>query len=67
MNLTANDQRPARPVAPALEFLMEEGYDHIPRGYVLHYDYDNGHFQLIREDIHRIFTHYGGLYYNQSN
>ena len=50
--------------AAALEFLMEEGYDRIPRGYVLHHDYENGHFQLIREDIHRLFTHYGGLYYN---
>ena len=44
----------------ALEFLRSEGYDEIPDGYVLHHDYENGKMQLIEEEIHRIFTHYGG-------
>ena len=48
----------------ALEFLRSEGYDEIPDGYVLHHDYENGKMQLI-EEIHRIFTHYGGNYYNK--
>ena len=49
----------------ALEFLRSEGYDEIPDGYVLHHDYENGKMQLIEEEIHRIFTHYGGNYYNK--
>ena len=49
----------------ALEILSNEGYDEIPDGYVLHHDYENGKMQLVREDIHRTFTHYGGNYYNQ--
>ena len=49
----------------ALEFFRSEGYDEIPDGYVLHHDYENGKMQLIEEEIHRIFTHYGGNYYNK--
>ena len=49
----------------ALEFLRSEGYDEIPDGYVLHHDYENGKMQLIEEEIHRIFTHFGGNYYNK--
>lgn len=48
----------------ALEYLKNEGYDKIPSGYVLHHDIENGVFQLVRKDVHEIFSHYGGYYYN---
>ena len=49
----------------ALDFLRSEGYDEVPDGYILHHDCKNGKIQLIREDIHQTFTHYGGNYYNK--
>lgn len=47
----------------ALEYLKSEGYDKIPTGYVLHHDVKNGVFQLVRQEIHQMFSHYGGHYY----
>ncbi|MCR5836332.1 MAG: HNH endonuclease [Lachnospiraceae bacterium] len=32
----------------------------IPKGYVAHHHTKNGIMQLIREDIHKQFTHVGG-------
>lgn len=29
--------------------------------HVLHHDYDNGHFQLVRMERHKLFTRYGDL------
>ncbi len=49
----------------ALEYLKSEGYDKVPTGYILHHDIDDGWFQLVRKDVHEMFSHYGGHYYNQ--
>ena len=35
--------------------------DDIPKGYVLHHDVENGFMQLIRQDIHSLFSHRGGI------
>ena len=32
----------------------------IPKGYAVHHDSVNGIIQLVREDIHKLFTHIGG-------
>ena len=32
-------------------------------GYAIHHDLENGTMILIDEDIHKIFSHYGGHYY----
>lgn len=51
-----------------LNYLYERGFDDgIPENYVLHHDYDNGHFQLVRKEMHKLFTHYGGIYYNKED
>lgn len=31
--------------------------------YAIHHDYKNGVFQLINENIHDEFKHYGGYYF----
>ena len=49
----------------ALNYLKDFDYDEIPEGFVLHHDYRNGRYILVAEDIHRLFTHYGGHYYNR--
>ena len=41
------------------------GIDEIPKGYILHHDIDNGVFQLVRNNVHSGFSHYGGYYYNK--
>lgn len=43
----------------------EYGIGEIPDGFVLHHDINNGWFQLVKEDIHDSFKHYGGHYYNK--
>ncbi|MEG0416679.1 MAG: HNH endonuclease, partial [Erysipelothrix sp.] len=49
----------------ALEYLSDTfDMDKIPNGFVLHHDINSGAFQLVREDIHNLFSHYGGHYYN---
>ncbi|MCR5228151.1 MAG: DUF6531 domain-containing protein [Eubacterium sp.] len=48
----------------AIEYIKDFGYDDIPDGYVLHHDYENGKLQLVEEEVHKTFTHYGGNYYN---
>lgn len=55
----------AKDKVEALKVLDAKGYDSIPDGYVLHHDVINGHFQLVREDIHMMFPHYGGVYYSK--
>lgn len=50
----------------ALLYLKNEyRINRIPNGYVLHHDINNGWFQLVKEDIHDIFKHYGGHYYDK--
>jgi len=49
----------------ALEYLEDNDVYAIPDGYVLHHDIDSGDFQLVREDVHSMFSHYGGFYYNK--
>ena len=44
----------------------EYGISRIPFGYTLHHGIGDGVFQLVRKNIHKNFTHYGGhFYYNQ--
>ena len=42
--------------------ILEEQYvlTDVPDGYVVHHDVNNRILQLVREDIHREFTHIGG-------
>ena len=47
----------------ALEKLSARGIDEIPEGYILHHSSENGVLQLLKEDIHTDFNHYGGNYY----
>ena len=45
-----------------LNYLMENyDMDELPKGFALHHDYVNGRYQLIRIDIHSLFTHHGGF------
>ncbi len=37
------------------------GVEKIPDGFVLHHDINNGVIQLVRKDVHSIFTHRGGF------
>ena len=46
------------------EQLYLVGYDKVPKRYVLHHSaFENGIMELVRLDIHKQFTHYGGNYY----
>ena len=51
--------------AAALEYLKKMGYDGIPSGYVLHHDVVNGTVQLVKESVHSLFSHYGGVFFNK--
>ena len=48
-----------------LEYIKKYGYDDIPEGYIVHHDYQNGKIQLVKEEVHVQFTHYGGVYANK--
>lgn len=48
-----------------LKYIKKYGYDDIPEGYIVHHDYQNGKVQLVKEQIHIQFTHYGGVYSNK--
>ena len=39
--------------------------DSVPKGYIVHHDIESGAIQLVREDVHSEFSHYGGHYYNK--
>jgi hypothetical protein len=44
-----------------IDELVKRGFNaEIPEGYVAHHQTKNGIMQLIREDIHKQFTHVGG-------
>ena len=48
----------------AMQYLSDNfNINKIPKGYVVHHGMEDGLFQLIREDIHDLFKHYGGNYY----
>ena len=49
-----------------LNYLIDNKYTEVPDGYVIHHHYENGIIQIVREDIHTKFTHYGGYYFHCS-
>lgn len=44
-------------------FLKEVGIDEVPDGYIIHHSEPNGTLQLVKEDVHSLFKHYGGYYW----
>ncbi len=48
-----------------LDYLESEGYRAVPKNFIIHHDIEDGVFQIVRGDVHTIFHHYGGHYFNQ--
>lgn len=56
----------AKDLAAAKEYLrLKYGWPDLPEGTVLHHCIEDGTFQLVKSKIHRLFSHYGGFYYNK--
>lgn len=60
-NGKANDRK------AVLDYIRRYGYDDMPEGYIVHHDYKNGRIQLVKDNIHMEFTHYGGVHETSKN